>query len=145
MAESVTRERLGAWLLKARPGPGWLPQTVEQGRPVFRERCVTAGYRSGLMHPGDVVLLWLSGPAGADPSPGIWGVGEVTSSARLDEAGQLAVGVRLPVAEHVLVSREELRAHPLLHRLEVLRMPAGANPSWLDAEQWQAMGGLLRR
>ena len=140
----ITRERLGSWLLKTRPGPGALLEPGADGRRVFRERCVARTYRAQLMQPGDPVLLWLSGPSGGHgPTPGIWGVGQVTDAAGVNEAGQFAVGLELPVADEVLLARDVLRADRGLAALEVLRMPAASNPSWLDREQWDALRGLL--
>jgi hypothetical protein len=37
------------------------------------------------------------------------------------------------------VPRDALVADPVLARLEVLRMPAGSNPSYLDVEQYDAL------
>ena len=51
-----------------------------------------------------------------------------------------------------MVPRRELLASPELHHLEVLRMPAGSNPSFIDRNAWHALRelfpqvtGLLRR
>jgi hypothetical protein len=41
------------------------------------------------------------------------------------------------------VTREEIRAHPGLASIEVLRMPAGSNPSYLDLEQYGALVGAF--
>ncbi len=148
MTESgrITRESLGAWLLKTSPGPGALPEPDEQGRRVFRERCVSRNYRAELMQSGDPVVLWISGSSGGrGPEPGVWGVGRVAAPVGLNSAGQFAVGLDLPVEAQVLVPRDQLREDPDLAGLEVLRMPAGSNPSWLTRGQWQALQLLLAR
>ncbi len=38
-----------------------------------------------------------------------------------------------------MVPRAELLATPGLHGLEVLRMPAGSNPSFLDRDAWETL------
>ncbi len=38
-----------------------------------------------------------------------------------------------------VIHREEILAHPTLAGIEVIRMPAGSNPSYLDAEQYAAL------
>ncbi len=37
------------------------------------------------------------------------------------------------------VHRKEILDHPTLSGIEVIRMPAGSNPSYLDAEQYDAL------
>ncbi len=37
------------------------------------------------------------------------------------------------------VHRKEILDHPTLSAIEVIRMPAGSNPSYLDAEQYDAL------
>jgi len=105
--------------------PGWRP-----GGAAELTRCVRRSYRLDLVAPGDPVLLWCSGRT----DPGVHAVGTVTGS---DPAGpELHVRwTRLaePVPRHALL------ADPVARDAEVLRMPAGSNPSWLSPAQWAAV------
>jgi len=46
------------------------------------------------------------------------------------------MSLRLRAVAETAVLREELLAKPGLSQLEVLRMPAGSNPSYLDKQQY---------
>jgi hypothetical protein len=103
------------------------------------DRCVRRSYRLALMTPGRPCLLWVSGAH----QPGVHALGEVTTPA-VEGAGGPVVGVRLTrLAEPV--ARAELLAHPAARDAEVLRMPAGSNPSWLSAAQYAAVLDLVGR
>lgn len=130
---AVTPDTLGAWLLKG--SPRLSAELLDSGFRTVTHRCVRPSYRTGLVEPGQPVLFWVSG---GDPArrAGCYGQGRTTGSAtRLDETRALTdPRLDLPVALEPLdppVLREELRAHPALHLIEVLRMPAGSNPSYL--------------
>ena len=89
-------------------------------------RCVRPSYRLGLMAPGQPCLLWRSGRHDA----GVHALGVLTGAPRVG-----AVPVRLtPLAEPV--PRAELVEDPVFGQAEVIRMPAGSNPSWLSAAQY---------
>jgi hypothetical protein len=89
-------------------------------------RCVRPSYRLGLMAPGQPCLLWRSGRH----DPGVHALGVLTGVPR-----DGAVPVRFtPLAEPV--PRAELVDDPVFAAAEVIRMPAGSNPSWLTAEQY---------
>ncbi len=98
-------------------------------------RCVRPSYRTELVRPGDRVLLWVSG-AQRDLPAGIHASGRVTGPV----VGDL-LPVRLAALAHP-VTRSELRGHPDLASLEVLRMPAGSNPSWVTRAQLAALEEL---
>ena len=131
--------RLGAgdvacWVLKtSRPPsqlvPGWAP-----GAAYSLTRCVRSSYRLDLMAPGQPCLLWLSGRH----SPGVHALGTLDSAVGTDDDGAPVVGVRLTLLPDP-VARAELLADPRLQDAEVLRMPAGSNPSWLSALQFSAV------
>lgn len=121
---------VACWVLKstrhpAEVDPGWAP-----GEPRRLTRCVRRSYRLGLMRPGDPCLLWVSGRT----APGVHAVGVLAGPP--DEGGsgpEVAVDLtRLPEP----VPRAELVADPVAAGAEVLRMPAGSNPSWLSAGQF---------
>jgi hypothetical protein len=134
----VERRRLSgddvaAWLLKtSRPlgelAPGWEPGATRVVR-----RCLRPSYRVGLMRPGQPCLLWLSGR----DQPGVHAVGTLAGTPDDDDGGP-SVEVRLRRL-HRPVPREELRCSPDFAGAEVLRMPAGSNPSYLTAGQLAAV------
>jgi hypothetical protein len=108
--------------------PGWAPATA-----VSMTRCVRASYRLDLMADGQPCLLWLSGRTG----PGVHALGTVTGPVAPTGNGP-AVPVRLVLLPDP-VPRSDLLADPRMRDAEVLRMPAGSNPSWLSAGQFAAV------
>jgi hypothetical protein len=129
---------VGCWLLKtARPleevADGWAPGTTASAW-----RCVRPSYRLGLMRPGERCVLWRSGAA----EPGVHALGTVEQAPRQRDDGEPHVLLRL----HRLpapVPRRELMADGVLAGAEVLRMPAGSNPSYLRPEHLEALLHLL--
>ena len=126
---------VAGWLLKstrapAEIDPGWAP-----GEERELTRCVRRSYRLELVSPGQPVLLWVSGRV----QPGVHAVGTVSGPVRPDDGDD---GPVLPVRLTSLpdpVDRGELLADPGFRTAEVLRMPAGSNPSWLSAAQLRAV------
>jgi hypothetical protein len=95
---------------------------------------VRRSYRLDLMAAGQPCLLWLSGR----DRPGVHALGTVAGPVEEDEAGGSVVPVRFTLLlEPVL--RAELLGDPRMRDAEVLRMPAGSNPSWLSAQQFAAV------
>jgi hypothetical protein len=139
-ARAVTEAYLGAWLIKCDPraNPD-LFATADDGVARVTSRCVARGYRADMMRPGDRVLLWLSGD-GRARARGIWGVGRVTGQVH-ETAEGLAVAVDLPLFSSP-VSDDDLRAAGV-DDLEVQRIPAGSNPSWVSTEQLARLDPLL--
>jgi hypothetical protein len=108
--------------------PGWLP-----GSTRALDRCLRRSYRLDLMAPGQPCLLWVSGRH----RPGVHALGELTAHPAGTDGGPV-VAVRLTrLAEPV--DRAELLTDPEVCTAEVLRMPAGSNPSWLSAAQYAAL------
>ncbi|SDQ04031.1 hypothetical protein [Quadrisphaera sp. DSM 44207] len=120
------------WVLKTslppeQVAPGWAP-----GAEQVLARCVRPSYRLGLVAPGQAVLLWLSGRS----EPGVHAVGTVAAAP--EPAGGPGQQPSVRVALRRLadpVPREELVEHPVFAAAEVVRMPAGSNPSYLTAAQ----------
>jgi hypothetical protein len=108
---------------------GWAPGTARS-----LTRCVRSSYRLELMAAGQPCLLWLSGRA----APGVHALGALTGPVGRDDDGGPVVPVRLELLAEP-VPRAELLADPRMRDAEVLRMPAGSNPSWLSAEQFAAV------
>jgi hypothetical protein len=124
---------VGCWLLKtsSAPGvvlPGWAP-----GQTRELTRCLRPSYRLGLVRPGQPVLLWLSGR----DRPGVHATGVVAGGVGTDGGGPV-VAVRLTLLADP-VPRADLLADPVLRGAEVLRVPAGSNPSYLTPAQYAAV------
>ena len=87
------------------------------------------------MTVGQPVLLWISGR----DRPGVHAHGTVTGTGpAMGSDGKPVVSVSLTrLAEPV--DRADLMTDPATKDAEVLRMPAGSNPSWLSAEQYAAV------
>jgi hypothetical protein len=126
---------LGAWLLKA---SGAAPSSREHVRSGFAHAqtwCVRPTYRTDLVEAGQPVLLWVSGSEPGLPA-GIHAHGRTTGPAR---DGVVPV-VLDPLHDPLL--RSKLVEHPDLAGLEVLRMPAGSNPSYVTPEQLAVLAGI---
>ena len=94
-------------------------------------------YRTGLVRAGQPLLLWVSGTDPALPA-GILAHGLTTGPVQ-DVGGEEPFVPVLLRATDPPVGRRQVLAHPVLAGLEVLRMPAGSNPSFLDVEQYAAL------
>jgi hypothetical protein len=108
--------------------PGWSPEE----RRTFT-RCVRRSYRLELMAAGQPCLLWLSGRN----RPGVHSLGVLAGAAQPDGDGW-TVPLELTLLPDP-IPRAELLADPVVREAEVLRMPAGSNPSWLSAAQFAAV------
>ena len=107
MPNAITRDNLGAWLLKANPTLWDLTGLMQSGEQRLTSWAVQKGYRSALMRPGDRVLFWVSGDGRTGLVRGIWGDGEVTAPAEdwvdaeaghwRDDRARQAVRARLSV------------------------------------------------
>jgi hypothetical protein len=129
----LTAADVACWVLKStRPPaeivPGWAP-----GEDRELTRCVRRTSRLGLVRPGQACLLWVSGRV----EPGVHAIGEVGGSPEEGQDGPvLDVRLtRLPTP----VPRADLLADPAARDAEVLRVPAGSNPSWLSPAQFAAV------
>jgi hypothetical protein len=136
--QRLSSRDVACWVLKTTWPPdelvaGWRPGAEEE-----LTRCVHPSYRLGLMATGQPVLLWLSGRR----QPGVHALGEIGGPVTSDANGPV-VPVRLTrLAEPV--DRSELLADPVAREAEVLRMPAGSNPSWLSGPQFAAVLARVR-
>jgi hypothetical protein len=133
---AITEDSFGAWLVKASPAALPTEELVRNGFAGITSRCVRATYRTELIREGQPVLLWVSGNDPRHPA-GIYASGHTTGP--VDEAAptpEMPVRLR-PVRP--TVHRKEILDHPTLSAIEVIRMPAGSNPSYLDAEQYDAL------
>jgi len=111
--------------------PGWVAPTQR-----VVPRCLRPSYRLDLMAPGQRCLLWRSGRQ----EPGVHAIGALSGEVGIN--GGPVVDVELWLLPSP-VPREELLRSPALSAAEVLRMPAGSNPSYLSAKQYAALLGHL--
>lgn len=133
---SVSEATLGAWLLKTSPAASPVAELVRTGFAAVTHRCVRPTYRAALVRPGQRVLLWVSGQDREFPA-GLYAAGVTTGPVETGEGGPV-MPVRLQPIDPV-VTREQILAglgHP---DLEVIRTPAGSNPSYVDKEQYAAL------
>ena len=117
---------VACWVIKtSRPpealAPGWRRAETRALR-----RCVRPSYRLDLMAPGQRCLLWLSGRV----DPGVQAVGVLTAGPDAEPA--VEVGLHLLDSP---VERAELALLGDFAGAEVMRMPAGSNPSYLTDAQ----------
>jgi hypothetical protein len=173
MTDQVTRERLGAWLVRCNPDIWDIVQYVDDGNDWVDHWTVQDNYRSDLMRIGDPVVLWVAAGPRRRASPGIWGVGHVMSAARgslVDDSttGQDEVGspgrdradldywldptvaaradYGVDVGIPILddpLPSVAIASDSVLSALEVLRQPQMGNPSWLTGEQWHRLQEML--
>jgi hypothetical protein len=136
--QRLTPGDVACWVLKSTRAPheivaGWRPGADQE-----LTRCVRPSYRLGLMAAGQPVLLWVSGRR----QPGVHAVGVLAGRVTSDAGGPV-VPVRLSrLAEPV--DRHDLLEDPVARTAEVLRMPAGSNPSWLSGPQFGAVLARVR-
>jgi hypothetical protein len=134
-APALTVSNLGAWLVKARPDRLPMAELLDSGFAGLTSRCVRRSYRTDLVAEGQPVLLWISGSDRQHPA-GIYAAGTTTGEVWQDDS-DLAMPVRLEAIDPI--GRDEILSHPVLRDLEVIRMPAGSNPSYLDVVQWRTL------
>ena len=131
----LTRSGVTSWVIKSAVAPGgvhpdWPPGTV---RSVLR--CVRPSYRLDLMDAGARCLLWISGRH----APGVHAIGTFAAAPEGDPPA-----VRLELYRLVFpVARAELIDSPGFGRAEVIRMPAGSNPSYLEPAAAMALVDAL--
>jgi hypothetical protein len=102
--------------------------------------CAHPSYRVGLVRAGQPAVLWVSGPDGATPEPGIWMVGRTTGEVR--PGTRPRVGLALAALAEP-VARATLRADPRTARMEVLRAPQMGNPSVLTPEELTVVAAMV--
>jgi hypothetical protein len=144
----------GAWLFKCNPRNRDFERFLTEARGV-REWCAARNYRATLIRSGQPVMLWVSGGLAAVPVPGIWAVGETASSK--DSEADIARAIDRPTPETRAKSQVGLALRQLdepiprtvlrqvsgLERMEVLRIPAGSNPSWVTRAELEVLRGLI--
>lgn len=129
----LSPDDVACWVVKSsHPPDEFAPGWAAAGTRLL-DRCVRPSYRLGLMAAGQPCLLWLSGRDRA----GVHALGEVAGDVE-DRGNGPTVPLRLTLLR-VPVPRSELLADFRMRDAEVLRMPAGSNPSWLSPGQFAAV------
>lgn len=159
MPQAVTRDRLGAWMVRCNPGVWRLHEFIADGNDYLESWSLRYSYRCELMRPGDKILLWVT--ASPHMPRGIWGIGHVTGHAgdRIIEvpehaeddgywvneqariAADYGVNVHIEVLSQPVTSEQLLAAG--IDNLEVQSQPQMANPLWLTADQLSRVETLL--
>ena len=132
---ALSTQTLGAWLVKASGAAPSTREHVQQRFARVETWCARPTYRTDLVAAGQPVLLWVSGSEPSLPA-GIHAHGRTTGP-----AGDGVIPMVLAPVDAPLL-RSELVGHPELAALEVLRMPAGSNPSYVTPEQLEALVAL---
>lgn len=145
----VTRDDLGAWVVKANPALWDVHGARTASEPLGRWR-LTDSYRLDLVERGDRVLVWATrGPASAHV--GFIGHAIVAGPLEIDIGGshwtrsadREQVRPYVPLRQtrwwRTPVTIEECRGDPVLRRIEVLTAPRIGNPSFLTREQAAAL------
>src|SRR5690242_7290751 len=122
----LTAADVGCWVIKTSLPPADLATDWRPGSHRVLARCLRPSYRLSLMSPGQACLLWLSGRT----APGVHAVG-VLSGEVSQGVGGPEVRVRLTLLAEP-VARADLLDRAGTRDAEVLRMPAGSNPSWFS-------------
>jgi len=162
--DRLTSETLGAWVLKCNPDVYDLPAALAAGEPQD-SWLVVDNYRTHMMRQGQPVVIWVTGSEGAHPEPGVWMVGHVAEEAFLlpdllegevDDPdavlywldtskavkGEWWVPIEVEAVDPVL-PRAVIQADPRLRDMELLRIPAMSNPSYLTRDEFAALRDLL--
>ena len=132
---AVDEETLGAWLVKASGGQPSTRAHVRDGFSGVSTWCVRPTYRTALVAEGQPVLLWVSGTDPDHPA-GIYARGLTTGPVGADVMPLVLTALAEPLL------REELVGDPVLRTLEVLRMPAGSNPSYVTPRHLRGLREL---
>jgi hypothetical protein len=132
MPERLTGSDIGCWVIKSRRAPEEIDPTWSAGGVRTLTRCLRRSYRLQLMVVGQPCLLWLSGR-----EAGVQALGHVAAP-----PPDPSVEVTLHRLAEPL-PRGDVMTHPVLSGAEVIRMPAGSNPSFLSPERWSVLRELL--
>lgn len=148
-ARAITASTLGAWLIKGSEDVYPVEKLIRNGFSTVNGWSLRETYRTDLIKPGQPVLFWISGSSKVHPA-GIYAEGHTTGRATADVADSEWVDpaergrpklfmpvTLLPLPAPVL--RSELLGHPSLSQIEVLKMAAGSNPSFVTPDDLAAL------
>lgn len=160
----VTLDNLGAWVFKCNPKTWDILEWIKQGNELVDDWTIADNYRTEMLAAGQPAILWVSGPTkGALVTPGIWGIGSVSGSARWSPRGSKAAAQKshykdlkkgqaatywVPLEVNLLpnpLDRKIIAGDSILKNAEVFKQPQGSNPSFLTKEEYRALGRLIKK
>jgi len=140
------RERTGIWLFQANPKQYDLVAALEEYEPGDEDSWTVSRYKYE-MEPGDLVILWLAGKAS-----GVYAIGELLGQPYRrywvpEEGPQYMqadwwVEFRYTAILPQPISRDHVKADPVLGQTMVIRAPTGTNFR-VTKEEWNALNHLL--
>jgi hypothetical protein len=151
----LDRESVGAWLVTCNPDDVYDPTKDADARLHVFSWNLAGNYRTGLIQPGDEIILWVGGAARRGHVPGVWSYGFVGDDVFegegdpedwIDEDRAREHRPYVPMAMTWLeppLSKSRLVERPLLSKIEVLRMPRMGNPEFLSPEEIGALFDLI--
>lgn len=146
---AVTATTLGAWLIKGSEEVYPVDRLIRNRFSTVTGWSMRKTYRTDLIRPDQPVLFWISGSSKIHPA-GIYAEGRTTGRAMADVADDEWVDpaergrpkLFMPVKLRALaapVLRIDLLQHPSLSQIEVLKMAAGSNPSFVTPADLAAL------
>jgi hypothetical protein len=151
----VDRESLGAWLVSCNPDDVYNPTGPADARLDEFSWRLAGNYRTALVEPGDEIVLWVGGAPRHGHTPGVWALGFVASDV-YEGQGDPAMWINSEMAQETRpyvpmtmtwleppLPKSRLEEHALLARVEILRMPRTANPSFLSRDEAEALHELV--
>jgi hypothetical protein len=149
----LTREDIGAWLFRCNPKEWNITAALRDDAPIDCWR-VRPSYRLELIEPGDPAIIWIGGPTGGEPMPGVWMVGR-TTGAVFDDSGdgywldrtrgqERSIYVGLAMSQLASpVPRGLLEVDPRTSKLEIFRSVQMSNPSYLTPDEKKAVDEMI--
>lgn len=139
----LSTDAVACWVIKSRTPPQEILTGWERGDSRELTRCIHRTYRADLMAAGQRCLLWLSGKH----QPGVQAIGELTGAVearepRTSDVLEVAVTMSLHLLVEPVPRSSWLSDHDLA-AAEVVRMPAGSNPSYLGPERYTVLRTLI--
>lgn len=137
---------VAGWLLKCNP-KNWDPAEVMALGSAPTNWMMEPTYRCEAVEPGDPVYLWVTGQPDADPTPGVWAAGHVTTApdpapdwrsqhARRDQAVYVHVDIEFLDEP---IPREQLAKDSRFANSEILCVPRTNSPVKLTASEIEAI------
>jgi len=151
---SPTKAGIGAWLLKCNPNRWDLPRFIRDGHRKIDSW--TINLPSPRLAVGQPVLFWVTGPAKATPTPGLWGAGVITGqdlpvhsceehywlNPPSDPRSSRWIAVDIGLFDSP-IPRPVLAEDPRLHDLQILRAPVAGNPQPVTARHLEVIERYL--
>jgi hypothetical protein len=143
---------IGAWLFKANPEVWDILGFLRGGAAIDQWR-MAHSYRVELIAPGQPAVLWVTGPATASYTPGVWAIGTITGEVGedvgdpdddlwRDHGAQRQVRPYVDMHLEPLtepIGRVDLAADPRFVEAEILRRPRMGNPVALRPVEFDAI------